>query len=120
VEFQIKNAALVKVRRAADRGKHRQAAGAIAEALIVLKLLPPACRCVSVPPKKEKGRLTVSLKVHECRMSAGECEKRAAGTNDPALKQSYTALAKEWRDVAIQVEHLENQMDALEAHKNSK
>jgi len=53
-------------------------------------------------------------------MSAGECEKRAASTNDPALKQSYTALAKEWRDVAIQVEHLENQMDALEAHKNSK
>jgi hypothetical protein len=62
----------------------------------------------------------MSLKVHECRMSAGECEKRAASTNDPALKQSYTSLAKEWRDVAVQVERLESQMEELGAHKNSK
>jgi len=39
----------------------------------------------------------MSLKVHECRISADECEKRAAVTSDPALKQSYASLAKEWR-----------------------
>jgi len=33
---------------------------------------------------------------------------------------SYASLAKEWRDVAIQIEHLESQMEALKAHKNSK
>jgi hypothetical protein len=69
---------------------------------------------------QEKGRLIVSLKVHECRMSAIECEKRASRTDDPALKQSYASLAKEWRDVATQVESLESQMEALKAHKNSK
>jgi hypothetical protein len=52
-------------------------------------------------------------------MSADECEKRAAGTNDPALKQSYVPLAKEWWNIAIQLEHLESQMEALKAHKNS-
>ena len=62
----------------------------------------------------------MSLKVHECRMSAVECEKRAAGTTDPALKHSYTSLAKKWRDVAIQVERLESQMEALGAHKTLK
>ena len=62
----------------------------------------------------------MSLRVHECRISAGECEKRSAATNDPALEQSYKSLAKEWRDVAIQIEHLESQMAALEAHKNLK
>ena len=46
-------------------------------------------------------------------MSASECEKRAAGTHDAALKQSYTSLAKEWRDAANQVEHLESKMEAL-------
>jgi hypothetical protein len=56
----------------------------------------------------------VSLKVHEC------LEKRASRTDDPALKQSYASLAKEWRDVATQVESLESQMEALKAHKNSK
>jgi hypothetical protein len=44
----------------------------------------------------------------------------AAVTNDPALKQSYASLAKEWRDIAIQLERLESQMEALKAHKNSK
>jgi hypothetical protein len=68
---------------------------------------------------EEKGCLTMSLKVHECRISADECEKRAAVTSDPALKQSYASLAKEWRDIAIQLERLESQMEALKAHKNS-
>ena len=60
--------------------------------------------------RRLSGVLTMSLKVHECRMSAVECEKRAADTNDPALKQSYESLAKEWRAVAIEVERLESQV----------
>src|SRR5215469_1575476 len=68
---------------------------------------------------EEKGCLTMSLKVHECRISADECEKRAAVTRDPTPKQSYASLAKEWRDIAIQLERLESQMEALKAHKNS-
>jgi hypothetical protein len=53
-------------------------------------------------------------------MSAVECEKRVARTDDPSVKHSYESLAKEWRDVAIQIEHLESQMEALKARKNSK
>ena len=53
-------------------------------------------------------------------MSAVECEKRAGDTNDPAFKQSYESLAKEWRAVAIQIERLESQMETLKTHKDSK
>jgi len=35
---------------------------------------------------------------------AEECERAAAGTNDPAVKRTYEILAKQWHDLAEDIE----------------
>ena len=80
-----------------------------------------AAHCAEIAKRTSdlKNRLVLLKMAAAWRISADECEKRAAVTSDPALKQSYASLAKEWRDIAIQLERLESQMEALKAHKNS-
>jgi hypothetical protein len=60
----------------------------------------------------------MSLKVHECRRDAAECENRGGTTSDPELKQQFQSLAKQWRAVAIQIEQLESEMEKLKARQN--
>ena len=44
------------------------------------------------------------------RARADECEALAADASDPKIKATYADLAKQWRDLARQVDTLERPM----------
>lgn len=50
-----------------------------------------------------------SQAAQNCRMNAAEWEKRADSTNESALKRSYQSLARQWRDLAHQIDDLERE-----------
>ena len=51
----------------------------------------------------------------ECRAKAAECEIRAAKTKDRELKEYYAHMAKDWLDLARQIETLEAELAELAA-----
>jgi hypothetical protein len=46
-------------------------------------------------------------RAEEYRARAAECEALAADVSDPKIKATYADLAKQWRDLARQVDTLE-------------
>jgi hypothetical protein len=85
----------------------------------------PACSALFEQWKHRQAELRVtltmsSLKVHECRMSVIECEKRAANTSDADARQHYSAMAIQWETLALQIERLENEMEELKGRQNAK
>jgi hypothetical protein len=43
-----------------------------------------------------------------CNRRAADCERAAMLTGDESLRELYADLAKQWRDMAACVEHIEN------------
>jgi hypothetical protein len=48
----------------------------------------------------------VISKADEYRAKAAECERRAAATLDPDIKEQFEDLARQWRAMAKQAESL--------------
>jgi hypothetical protein len=53
-----------------------------------------------------KARRPVISKADEYRAKAAECERRAAATLDPDIKEQFEDLARQWRAMAKQAESL--------------
>jgi hypothetical protein len=50
-----------------------------------------------------------------CQTKAAECEIRAAKTEDRELKEYYIRMAKDWLDLARQIESLQAEFAAFTA-----
>jgi hypothetical protein len=59
--------------------------------------------------------MTKPSKAQESRAKAAECEIRAAKTKDRELKEYYTYMARDWWDLARQIETLDAEMATLAA-----
>jgi hypothetical protein len=55
--------------------------------------------------------LTPPLKTHECWEHAADCEKRAAASTDPEVREIYARLALQWRTLAAQVDQIEGRIE---------
>jgi len=51
-----------------------------------------------------RGQLLMRLSAEEYRARAAQCERMAERNRDPTLKAQYLELARQWRDLAQQVE----------------
>jgi hypothetical protein len=67
------------------------------------------CRCVIL----RIGRGRMGKRAEEYRVRAAECEALAADVSDSKIKATYADLAKQWRDLARQVDTLERPVPKL-------
>ena len=61
--------------------------------------------------------MTTRPSAQQCRAKAADCEVRAAKTKDRELKEYYTRMAKDWWNLARQIESLEAEFAAFDALK---
>jgi hypothetical protein len=55
--------------------------------------------------------VTQLLKAHECSEHAADCEKRAAASTDPEVREIYARLALQWRTLAGQIDQIEDRIE---------
>jgi hypothetical protein len=49
---------------------------------------------------------TVSSRAEEYRAHANECDRRAATARDPEVKSQFDELARQWREMANQIDRM--------------